>query len=510
MLLLRRCAGGKRQFQRRDFALLRLDFQRHRAIQRRRVKLRAGDDGVALIHRAQFGGHRALRTFGPADDGTAGTRGAHPFKVPQDALCHAFARRDQLAGAARAGSQFAHEGFGHRAAHAHGENPVPGLFCRADNRLPVIDFAVGDQKHVRRLFRAQYGVSLLQGGADFRAAQVCVQRLCKAPGAGEVFLVAGQRVVGKHFGRRTKSDHRHAIVRLHGFQNTFQRLFRLHHRLAGHGAGTIDHNRKIQRVRLLQAGEKRLKTRHRCDAFAILPTEDKTARSLCRLHIEDEIAVHHRLLLRQRNHHFVLLAVQRHLMRRAGKLRFTQRAAHFHTQRKAVFHRQRNFRRLVRGEVRAPVARRNRGRQEKAQPLARPAVEHGVAKRNLHHFLRQHIADVHGVQAGFGFFQHHCRIARLQRVFVSFFRLPFFHHRAFQMPRADFDGQIQQHGIQRQGKGVDRFDVGRLVVAVGLRDGDFRQQVLQHGAHRHVAQRDALARPSAQSRCLWIHCVSSR
>ena len=122
----------------------------------------------------------------------------------------------------------------------------------------------------------------------------------------------------------------------------------------------------------------------------------------------------------------------------------------------------------MRGERRPPVAGRDRGRQEKAQPLARPAVHDGVAKRNLRHFLRQQIAHIHGVQTGFGFFQHHRRVPRFQRVFILFFGAPFFDDCPFQPPRADFDCQIQQHGVQRQGKGVDRFNVGRFVVAVRL------------------------------------------
>ena len=468
MLRLRWGGCGQRQFQRRDFALLRLDFQHHRSIQRRRIELRAGNDGVALKDRARLGGSDALRALGPAESDAARARCAHPRKVTHDAPGHAFARRNQLARAARAGGQFAHKGFRHGAAHAYRKNPVPGLFRLCDDLWPLVDFAVRHQKDVRRFRLAQRSVSRLQGFADFRAAHVCIQRFCKPLGLVQILLVAGKGAACQRPGRATEGDDRHPVLRLHGFQNAVQRLFGLRHRIARHGAGTIHNNSQIQRARLLQAREKRLETCQRRDAFAILPTQDNTAGGLRCFHVQDEVAVHHRPFLRQRNHHLVLLAAERNIMRRAGKLRVAQGAADFHAQRKAVFHRQRNFRLLMRGEGRPPVAGRDRGRQEKAQPLARPAVHDGIAKRNLRHFLRQQIADIHGVQTGFGFFQHHRRIPRFHRVFILFFGAPFFDDCPFQPPRADFDCQIQQHGVQRQGKGVDRFNVGRFVVAVRL------------------------------------------
>ncbi len=48
-------------------------------------------------------------------------------------------------------------------------------------------------------------------------------------------------------------------------------------------------------------------------------------------------------------------------------------------------------------------------------------------------------------------------------------------HDAAQTPPAELDIEFEQDCVERQRKGVDRLDRDRLVVAIGLADGDLAE-----------------------------------
>ena len=63
------------------------------------------------------------------------------------------------------------------------------------------------------------------------------------------------------------------------------------------------------------------------------------------------------------------------------------------------------------------------------------------------------------------------------------------------------DAQIEQDGVERERKCVDRLDVHVLVIAVGLADGHLAEEVAQGCGHGHVGQGDALAEDAGQGGC---------
>ena len=71
------------------------------------------------------------------------------------------------------------------------------------------------------------------------------------------------------------------------------------------------------------------------------------------------------------------------------------------------------------------------------------------------------------------------RVAGLDGILVLLLGCLLLYDNALEHAPADVDFEIEKHRVERQGEGVDRLDVRALVVAVGLRDRDLGEQILQ-------------------------------
>ena len=309
-------------------------------MRRRAIEACTGDYRVTLEDRADPGRGDIRGAIGPANCHPLRARRAHAFEVTDDAVRHALAGRDELALAAGACREFANESLRDCTADAHREDPVARLLRLVDNGLPIGDLSVRHQKDVGRFRAAGHQIGLAQSVADLGAAHVRVERLGKTLGLGEVGLVARKRPIGHHVGRVTEGDQRNSIVRLQPFENAFERLLRLLHRVSLHGAGAIDDDGEVQRSRLLQSWEERLEARHGSQPVAVLAAEDEAARRLRGLHVQDEVAVHDRLGLAQREHDALRRLHELDGVRWADELGVAQRTAHLDAQRELVLDRE--------------------------------------------------------------------------------------------------------------------------------------------------------------------------
>ena len=236
-------------------------------------------------------------------------------------------------------------------------------------------------------------------------------------------------------------------------------------------------------------------------SIAVRAADREAVRRLRGLHGQDEVSIHHRLRLRERDHGLLGGRGQRHRdgrdtrtgpragcrrLRPAGRIGFpppeTTRAS---------------------GAARAatPHTRRDRRRQRHPQRVAHPAVHDRVDERDHGRLLGQEVPDVHRVQPGLDRFEHHGRVAGREGVFVSLLGGLLLDDDAVEGAAADLDAQIEQDGVERERKGVDRLDVHVLVVAVGLADGHLAEEVAQGCRHGHVGQGDALAADAGQGGC---------
>lgn len=89
-----------------------------------------------------------------------GPRRPHALEVANDPVGHALAWRDELALAACAGCEPAHERLGDGAADADREDSMPRLLRFIDDGLPIRDFAVGHEEEIGRLGAPEGGVRL--------------------------------------------------------------------------------------------------------------------------------------------------------------------------------------------------------------------------------------------------------------------------------------------------------------------------------------------------------------
>ncbi|MCG3203226.1 MAG: hypothetical protein NFCOHLIN_03159 [Gammaproteobacteria bacterium] len=250
-------------------------------------------------------------------------------------------------------------------------------------------------------------------------------------------------------GRIAERDQRHSVLRLQAFEDAVQCLLRLLHRVALHRSGAVDDDGQRERTRLLQAREERLEARDRRHAFGVLSAQDEAARRLRRLHVQDEVAVHDGLRLQQGQHSLLRRLDQLDGMGRADELRVAQSAEHLHAQGELALDRERGFRDLVRPMRRFTEARRDRGRQEEAQPIAGPPVQDRVAEGDLRRLLRKQIADIHRVEARLDGLQHHGRVAGLDGILVLLLGRLLPDDDALEHAPADGDFEIEQHRVER-------------------------------------------------------------
>ena len=112
--------------------------------------------------------------------------------------------------------------------------------------------------------------------------------------------------------------------------------------------------------------------------------------------------------------------------------------------------------RLVR---RVTIAWRDRGRNMKPELAPRPAIQNAIGKPHDCGFARCQVAHVHGVKTRLDLFEHHGAVALFNGGLVALLGLGLCSDFAFESALAQLDLEVEQHGIERERKGVDRLDI---------------------------------------------------
>lgn len=127
----------------------------------------------------------------------------------------------------------------------------------------------------------------------------------------------------------------------------------------------------------------------------------------------------------------------------------------------------------------------------KAQQLRMFDLDHRL-------LARIQVAQVRGVQAAGRALHHDRRIARVDGFFIALGCLLLLHHGSMQAVPADFRVQSQQRRAPWQGKGVNRFQVVFIRVAVELTQLHAHEQTFQSALHVNRLQRGGLTIGTSQ------------
>ena len=408
-----------------------------------------------------------------------------------DAVRHVFPRRHQFACAAGRFGEGADERFGHRAADADGEDAVTRSARLRHHAAGVPHLAVGDQQQVAaHAGFAGQAIGRPQRGPDLGTAQVGVQA---AHEAARVRQVGGGR---RHFAAEQDAlaaAERDDVEQVSGAQAVEDPLPgdpHLRDRVAAHRPGAVHDDLEAAGRGAFLTGQRRAEARQH-HPIRRVPGQQRARLSRGgAARFQHHVAVHRRGP-RDFDHRLVSVGRDRKGMRWRGPARPLQDAAHRDLQPEATFGVEGELRRLVRIEAaggRGAVARGDGGGHHEPHQVAVPAQQQPVAEADGRRLARTEVADVGGIQSRLRLFQAHRRVAVGNRVLVPFFSLALGDDRAGQRPILQLEREVQQHGIQRQRKGVDRLDVPGAGIAVPLAYADHGHQVVDRGVDADLLQ----------------------